>query len=125
MYYSGFKSGHLTRTDRQFGMVKIKRDRFVSRHGGLQPAIVRTKPIRLPASLQSITINITGRLRVQVTDILGVPIPGFSYAECVPINGDYLDAPLLGAMSTASLAGKSVRFEFELTNADLWAFYLK
>lgn len=124
MFYSGFQWGHLVRADRQVGLVKIKRDRFMSRHVyNNTPVTMRTKPVEIVA--QGLTFNVKGQLQVQITDPANVPIPGFAYADCLTINGDYLDAPLLSAGNLASLVGRAVKLEFRLVSGDLYAFYLR
>jgi hypothetical protein len=117
LYYSGFQFGHLNRTDRQLGLLKIKRDRFVSAHG---TTVLKTKPLSINAS--TLTLNMMGQIRMRITDTNGVPLAGFDYANSQVLNGDFLNAPY--NLSLRSLLGKTVRLEFELTNADLFAFYL-
>ncbi len=121
LYYGGYQWGHKVNTDRQIGLVKIKQDRWVARHAGAT-TVLRTKLVNFNA--QVLTLNSTGQIRVQISDSSGNPIPGFAYSDCQTIQGDNLNAPVVSVGKLSSLANRPVFLEFELTNADLYAFYL-
>ncbi|MBN1543085.1 hypothetical protein JW992_13165 [candidate division KSB1 bacterium] len=66
----------------------------------------------------------SGDIRVELQDVNGQPIPGFSLDDCEPIFGDALsftvfwkDDPDLGA-----LQGKPVRLRLTLREADIFSF---
>ena len=82
-----------------------------------------------------------GQLRVRVLDEDGKPVPGFDFDDGkyvgsdVPqsphlfphgamLRSDQLEAPIAWNTSLSSLKGMPLRFEFELTNAALYGFYL-
>ncbi len=122
LYYGGYQWGHKVYTDRRIGYTKISRDRYISRWSGTTPSVMRTKLINFSA--QSLSVNSIGKVRVQITDESGNPIPGFSYSESSVTIGDNVEAPVMFAGSLSSLASRNVHIEFELTTADLYAFYL-
>ena len=62
-----------------------------------------------------------GRVRAQLTDRAGKPIPGFTFADFRPITRDALAAPLAWKKPLSALAGKPVRLEFTLHRARLFA----
>jgi hypothetical protein len=111
--------------DRQFGVVKMMRDRFVAREAGEKAGTLTTRTLTLDA--QSLTVNAAaegGEVRVQATTAAGEPIPGFRFEECRPIAADALAAPVEWKQSLATLRGRPIRLEFSLRNARLFAFEL-
>lgn len=125
LYYAGYRWGHKYHhsVDRQFGLVKFPRDRFVARQAGEQEGLIVTPLLTLDAV--ALTLNVDaegGEVRVQVTDADGTPIPGFRFADCRPIVSDALDAPVAWTGKLSTLRGRPVYLEFSLRNARLYAF---
>lgn len=62
----------------------------------------------------------------EVLDIDGNPIEPFTMAKSIPVSGDStLEAVQWeGGSDLSVLAGKPVRFRFELTNGSLYAFWV-
>jgi hypothetical protein len=63
-----------------------------------------------------------GQARVQVTDADGRPFPGFSFADCQPIASDSLGAKVAWTRPISELRDQTVRLEFSLRKASLFAF---
>jgi len=63
-------------------------------------------------------------LQVHILDDDGVPAAGFDYADCGPVRGGHLEAPVAWQRSLDELRGKPVHIECELVNASLYGFYL-
>jgi hypothetical protein len=129
LYYAGYRWGHKFNrsTDRQIGLVKIARDRYVARHAPAAGGRITTPVVMLP-EVGKLTLNadaVNGEVRVQVTDVAGQPLPGFSFADCRPITGDALEAPVEWKQPLVSLRDKPVRLEFSLRDASLYAFDLQ
>jgi hypothetical protein len=61
---------------------------------------------------------------VQFLDSAGQPIDGFTFADCEPITGDALDAPLQCAEELSAIAGEPVRIELALSNSRLYGLAL-
>ena len=126
IYYGGYKYGHKIYTDRQIGIAKIKRDRYVAREAGDVPGIIRTPLVTL--DFEEMTLNVdakAGEAKVQVLDENGNPVSGFTLDDCQPIRTDSLDAPVkFTGHSLRELGGIPVHLEFSLTNARLFAFTL-
>jgi hypothetical protein len=127
IYYGGYARGHKIEryTERQIGMVRIRRDRYVSRQAGKTAGSLLTRPVTLDG--KRLTLNVAakeGEVRVQVVGKDGKPLPGMSYADCRPITGDYLAAPVRWKKPLRAVAGQPVRLEFSLRKADLFAFIL-
>jgi hypothetical protein len=131
LYYGGYKQGHKMNrfSERQIGLVKMPLDRYVARRATAEVSgTLLTVPLRLPvAPALALRVNANaagGRLRAQVRDAAGeTVVAGFSLMECQPVAADGLQLPLRWqAADLASLAGRTVRFEFEISGADLFAF---
>ncbi len=133
LYYGGYKQGHkVNRFDeRQIGLVRMPLDRYVARRAeGDMPGRLRTVPFLLAPAPAALRVNATaaaGALRVAVQDARsGATLPGFSFSDCEPIRADGLRLPVRWRQADlGTLAGETVRFEFELTRADLFGFDLR
>lgn len=124
IYYAGYRWGHKFRRseDRQIGLVRMKRDRYVAREAGEQRGTMTTRPITL--EVDSLTLNAdaeTGEIRVQICDRDGRPLPGFTFSDCRRIAEDSLTAPVSWKRPLQELRGQTVRLEFALRNARLFA----
>ena len=64
-----------------------------------------------------------GSLRVEVQDMEGRPVPGFSLAECREIIGDEIERRVTweGRPDLGQLSGKPVRMRFVMKDADLYS----
>jgi len=130
LYYGGYKQGHKMNRfeERQIGLVRMPLDRYVARRaGGSRPGRLTTVPIRLDGSSPTLQLNAdaaAGRIRVQIRDAhSGDVLPAMSFADCMPItSGGLRQAVQWQDARLADLAGKTVRIEFEMTDADLFAF---
>lgn len=125
LYYSGYRWGHKYHrsVDRQLGVVKVKRDRFVARQAGERGGTITTSTVTLRTEALTLNVNAQGgEVRVQITNAEGEPIPGFRFQDCRPITTDSLDASVEWKQPLATLRGRAVRLEFSLRNASLFAF---
>ncbi len=127
LYYGGYKSGHKVNRfeERQIGLVKMKRDRYVAREAGSAGGSFRTPLMELEAA--ELTLNLeasAGEVTVQILDQNGKPLRGFTRKDCPPVSGDSLAAPVRWKKSLATLNGKPLRMEFFLKNARLFSFDL-
>lgn len=128
LYYAGYRWGHKYQRslDRQIGLVKTKRDRYVARTAGAEGGQLTTPLVTLDA--ESLTLNADaakGEVRVQIVDATGQPLKGFGFADCKPIKADSLDALIVWNQPLSSLRGQPVRLQFSLKQASLFAFDLK
>jgi hypothetical protein len=124
LYYAGYRWGHKYHhsVDRQIGLVKIPRDRFVARQAGEQEGSIVTPLLTLDA--EALTLNVDahgGEVRVQICDADGTPVPGFRFADCRPVTSDVLDATVKWAGSLSSLRGRPMHLEFAVKSARLFA----
>ena len=65
-----------------------------------------------------------GSARVELQDEQGQPLPGFSAADCDPIDGNFTARTVTwkGKAQVAAAEGKPVRLRFALRAAKLYAF---
>jgi len=129
LYYAGYQRGHKVNRfeERQIGLVKMKRDRYVARVAGPEGGRFQTPLLILAADTRAMTLNVDaqgGEVRVQVLSPEGQPLAGFSQTDGEAIRGDALAAPVRWARPLAALAGQPVKLEFGLKNARLFAFEL-
>lgn len=125
LYYAGYKSGHKANRfeERQLGLVTIKRDRYVARESA--NGILRSRLLTITGTSLAINAEVAGELRAQVTELNGTPLAGFAFADCKPVHGGQLDAPLVWKKPLNEISGKTVRLEFFLQGARLYAFMAK
>jgi hypothetical protein len=121
------------------GLAILRRDGFASMDAPPGPArpqrlpsttpagTLLTRPIRFGGRYLFVNVDATaGELRVEALDRAGRPLAGFTLADCEPIRGDvtrarvrWRDVDHLG-----QIAGRVVRFRFELVRASLYAFWV-
>lgn len=104
----------------------LRTDGFVSATAGANAGELTTTPITFAGDDLVLNYSTTaaGDMRVEIQDVDGRPIPGFTLDDCKLIIGDRIegtvswdsDAPL------ASLAGQPVRLRFVMTECDLFSY---
>lgn len=126
IYYGGYARGHKTErfTERQIGLARMPRDRYVAREAGVTRGVLRTKPVRLEGRGMTVNAAVGVYLRVRVLDERGEPVPGFGWDDCRPVEGDGVALPVRWARELSQIAGRTVQFEFALRDARLYAFDL-
>ncbi|HTI52306.1 MAG TPA: hypothetical protein VL475_15190 [Planctomycetaceae bacterium] len=108
------------------GIVKQRLDGFVSVDADQRGGYLRTPPLLFRG--KSLRLNIDtgsmGTAFVEVQDVAGQPIPGFSVADCEEIGGNFIDQQVYwkGKSDVSSLAGKPVRVRINLKRGKLYAF---
>jgi hypothetical protein len=81
------------------------------------------KPFILTEQELSVDADVRGRLRAELRDPFGMPIPGYELARSVPIHGDAPDHILRweGDKTTAPYQYDAVSLRIEMTDATLYA----
>jgi hypothetical protein len=127
IYYGGYKSGHKVNRyeERQIGLVRIPRDRYVSRDAGAEGGTLTTPPVILQGDRLTVNACVRGQMRVRLLDTEGKPIPGFDAVDCPPIQGDAVDLSVHWKGSLETITDEPVRIEFQLRDAHLYGFDLK
>lgn len=119
LYYGGYRWGHKHNRfeERQIGLVRMPRDRYVARSADPKGGRLVTPLVALAGSRITVNAAVKGELRVRLLDAQGAPMPGFDAF----VTGDSAALPVRWAGSLASL-DKPAHIEFTLKNAQLYAF---
>jgi hypothetical protein len=104
----------------------IRIDGFVSLHAPLVGGEMVTKPITFTGNtlFLNVSTSAAGSVRIEVQDIDGRSLPGFSLADCHEIYGDNLERAVSWKANPdlSTLAGKPVRLRFALRECDVYSF---
>ena len=104
----------------------LRQDGFVSLQAGGVQTVTETGALRFDGDRLELNISTAaaGSARVELTDIRGRVLEGYSAADCDDIFTDRLDYTVSwnGKTDLSGLAGKPVRLRFYMTDADLYAF---
>lgn len=141
LYYGAFNAGHggqLTtpgsdKYSSGVGIATWRRDGFVSMTnasvpGAGDPGELTTKPLVTNGNTLHLNAEVhpKGTLKVEVEDANGNPIPGYTMADAVPVNGDQYDAKVQwkSGRTLAALAGQSIKLHFSLVGTDLYSYWV-
>lgn len=100
-------------------------DGFVSLRAGSDGGALVTRPLvhRGKELVLNFATQDAGRVRVELQTAAGEPIPGFTAADCQPLQGDSLSQPVRWKNgSLAELDDQPVRLRFDVRGADVYAF---
>ncbi len=109
------------------GLATLRRDGFASMNAGEQAGILTTRPVVFSGSHLFVNLDApAGSLRAEILDESGQPIEPFTLENCEPVSGDgtRLAVQWRGVENLAALAGRPVRFRFELQSGKLYAFWV-
>jgi hypothetical protein len=126
LYYAGYARGHKVNRfeERQIGLLKMKRDRYVAREGDEKGSTFTTPVLRLGGDAISLNVDaMRGEVRVRVLDETGTTVPGFGFADCDPIGEDSLDTAV--KWNGGKLPTRPLRLEFSMKNARLFAIEVR
>ena len=119
--YQGKDTGSKTGA---IGLAKIKRSRFISLEASFDGGTLLTKPLALEGSELSVNANAAfGSIEVTIVDEEGKQLPGWKSI----ISGEDAVAAAVrfDKHSLEELAGRAVRIQFRLVNAQLFGFRVK
>jgi hypothetical protein len=108
---------------RIYSRVIQRLDGFVSLDAGKSTGAAVTRPLTFEGNKLTLNVAATGKVLVEVQDEKGSAIPGFSMADCDPIQTDSIRHVVSwkGSTNLSRLAGKSVRLKFKMQDAKLFA----
>lgn len=123
LYYGGYARGHKVEParERQIGLARMPRDRYLSRSAGPAEALLLTPPVLLEGDRITVNAAVRGSLRLRLRDAAGRPLEGFT-AEA--LRGDSLAHGVRWPGVLTALRGRPVRLELRLADADLYGFDL-
>ncbi len=129
IYYNGYQERHgvANRGKHGIGLATLELDRFIGWEAkGDQEGMIVTQPFTLAGTRLEVNVNAQkGRLRVDVLDAAGNPIPGYSGGESMAagaVDALRLEPRWKNSRSLAPLQGEVIRLRFRLADATLYAF---
>lgn len=136
-FYSGFQ-GNPSKADRHWtengeydrgstGVAFLRRDGFASMDAEGKPGTLTTRAVSFHGSQLFVNIDAPqGELRAEILDESGKVIAPFTMERCESVSGDKTAQMIRwqGAEDFSSLAGKSVKFRFQVTNGKFYAFWV-
>lgn len=103
----------------------LRIDGFASIHAKLQEGELKTKPVTFSGRELSLNVatSAAGSVKVEICELDGSPIPGFSRNDCDLIYGDSIDRRVTwkGSSNVATLIGRPVILKFVMREADLYS----
>lgn len=104
----------------------LRLDGFASVRAPAAGGSLVTKPVVFEGQRLSINFSTSaaGGVRVEIQDVDGKPIPGFTLDESRELIGNEIDRTVnwKNGSDVASLAGRPIRLRFQMNDADLFAF---
>ncbi|MBI3943951.1 MAG: hypothetical protein HY326_13115 [Chloroflexi bacterium] len=120
---------HYRHPDAQLRRGTLRVDGFVSVHADypLGEMITKSFVFRGQQMVLNYATSAAGSVRVEIQDMAGQPIPGYSLEDCIEMYGDFVDAPVRWRTNYAvsDLTGKPVRLRFQIKDADLYALQFR
>ena len=117
--------------DSRLRRFEYRKDGFVSIEAGSTSGQLLTKPIRLGASADRLTLNFKtrkgGYVRVGIETIDGKTIPNYEIESCEALRGDSLSQMATWGQSSdlSSLEGKIVKLRIKMKDAELYSFQFR
>jgi hypothetical protein len=116
---------YFTGRDSRLRRYSLRIDGFASIHAKLQQGEFTTKPVTFTGKELSLNLatSAAGMVKVELRNLDGTPIPGFTLDECDLIYGDSIDRRVSwkGNKSVESLIGKPVVVRMVLREADVYS----
>lgn len=128
IYYSGIQvdhSGYRRLSHEEIpaeciGVARLRPDGFVYLKAGDEVCEVLTRPFAVSdGSLHLNADAVGGRIDVEVCDVEGNPLPGFSYADSIPFSGDSIAHPVTwrGAPDPRGIERREIRLRLRARRA--------
>ena len=124
-YYGGYTRGHKVEpgTERQIGLARMKKDRYVAFRPTAAEGTLRTRPFVLAGNTLTLNADAAhGEIRVRIVATDGGLLSGRDPLESEPVQSDDLAAKVRWPNSLATMIGKPIRLEFHLRGSALFGF---
>ena len=109
------------------GVAFLRRDGFVSLNAENKAGTVTTRPVTFSGKHLFVNADVPqGTLRAEVIDMKGNPVEPFTLANSIAFTGDSTLTQLRwkGGDDLTSLAGRAVRFRFQVENGKFYSFWV-
>lgn len=114
-------------TGASVGMATLRRDGFASMETTGKKGTLLTRPVVFSGKHLFVNVdNPNGELRVEILDESGKKIKGFSVVDCIPVRANSTLHKISWKTNAdlSSLAGKTIRFRFHLTDGKIYSFWV-
>ena len=123
---SMFVERHYGQNTAQLERFTMRLDGFASLHADHAGGEMTTKPFTFTGKALHLNFatGASGSIAIEIQDVDGKPIPGFTSDDCLLTAGDEIDRVIAWKKSAdvSSLAGKPVRLRWVLKDADVFSF---
>ena len=120
-----FVSRHYAQPSWHIERLTLRLDGFSSIQAPYEGGEILTRPLVFSGNQLEINYatSAAGSLRVEIQDVGGKPLPGFSLSECPQIIGDEIERLVTwqGNHELGALAGMPVRLRFVMKDAHLYS----
>jgi len=127
--YAGSPNPHISSHKWDIGLATLRKDGFVSMDAGDQEGTLLTQPMSFLSDKLHINAAVSngGYVKVELLDLDGRIIDGYSAKECKAFERDSIDAVLVWNKKNAIPAADSngLKLRFLLKNAKLYSFAVK
>lgn len=126
LYYTGITTthgGYMPKKKITIARAAWRLDGWVSLDAGETPGTVETTPISVDG--QRLVVNVDagrGELRAEVLDTSGVPVPGYSIADCRGVTEDGVRQPVHWQTQSALPSAGPISIRYEFSNTSLYSF---
>ena len=107
----------------------LRLDGFVSVHAPYKGGEMITKPFTFKGEKLHLNFatSAAGEIRVEILDVGGQPIPGYSLVDSQTLIGNQIERVVAwkNAQDVSELSGKPIRLRFVMKDADLFAMWFK
>lgn len=107
----------------------LRLDGLASIQAGYQGGEFTTQPLLFDGSRLELNFSTSapGGVRVELQDVSGKPLPGFTLADASELNGDEIgcNCSRRAGAGVASVKGQAIRLRFVLKDADVYAFQFR
>lgn len=129
MYYAGWDTTHAVTVRGAISRVTMRLDGFVSLDSGYTGGRIVTVPLTFRGDHLELNVEtgIAGEVRVELLDIYGQPVPGYSLIDSDAIKGNSIDKTITwkGNPDVSKLADEPIKLHFFTRDAKLYAFQFK
>jgi hypothetical protein len=122
LYYGGYARGHKVArfAERQLGVARMKRGRYVAREAGEELGWLLTPPLILAGRNLTINANVRGDLTARALSAEGEPL-----LESAPVRGDSVTHAIRWPCSLERLASHPIRLELRLRKGRVYGFEVR
>jgi len=121
-----YRLGHYAQASSHLIRYRLRLDGFVSVRAPYSGGEMITRPFRFKGSelYLNFATSAAGSIKVELQDVSGLPIPGFSLEDAVEMAGDQIKNAVRwkSQKQLESLMGQPVRMRVVMKDADLYSF---